>query len=1195
MLAREDERQVIIAAMRREATERAIAERSVATVSLGLQPDPPFRSPESPPPHIAPTEAATTAPPAQAIPGAPSTGTRGGSPRRSTPQVLLLTAGVVLVSVFAVFFAVLAYVVASVEFRSILTAAASVVVLGVASLLRTKRLVGTAEAMAVIGVVLLLLDIWIIRLNGLFSVDRLDVWLYTGIAFGILAAALLGVSRLTGLRATSVAAAVVASAGVFALVVGVSAPAAADGTRALLGAIAATLVVAVELITPLPAAERNVLRVSSLVAGTAALTAADSAFPSFAAGSSVACGLAVAAWALILFCVHRSHRSAAGPAWRVVAAIGLALAVCGLALSTAQVLGSTVTEAGAWRPTLSALEAVVLVIVARACTPPVRRTLGLVTTIVAAVGILTLLPPISRILGSLAGAMITPWFQIGPLDRLASGTAGLAESSAGLAVTAVLTGVALVIHDRRLVDRCGWAPVCVAALAVVGGALVAPSVLLTLAVILVSAAAALVAAAWTRVSPTVRAASFAGAIALVLTATGLAPSSAAVWLTATLVGVLVLAAARTLAGTGRVPGRSPSAVVSSTATVLVLLAAGGVAPLWVRRMDLVEHNAPEPFGVALMAAAILVALAAVGGRATAVEARVVGWVAAITLGGGWCAVWLMRSNAADAGWRIAILTAVLASAASWSTPSRAVAVRVLAAAIAVPTSIVLAAELTVLVDGSTAGLGALAAATALAIESAVAAVRLRRPDLRTTSVALTLDITLLLTTGAVLLVVMADDAGSIGPLVLLVLAVAPTLVAFRPAPPGSHRRQLGWVGAALAIAALWWFLVDRSIETVEYYSLPVAGLLLVVATISSLSVARSATRASVPMRRLAGTEAVFMGAAAIAVLPSVALAAEGGPLRAHVTSGSGLALLLVALFAVRDTATVRGRSIAWFTGTVALAAPVVVRTIGSAGVDWDVGTPGAGATADVHALWWLAIVVVILLGAAVAVSRIRSSDLLASAATTASSVAVATAVAAVVNRDGIDVVMAVPWLMVLCATAVVTSTRTDRFSSAAAIISTVAAVALSAVMTAEAPHVELVTVPLGSAAVLAGAWRLRRDASARSWPMLAPGLLLLLIPSLAHDFGDTTLWRVIAVGVVAVIALLLGIRLRLQAPLVIGAATAVTHGLAQLWPWISGLYDAGYWWLWAGIGGVILIVFAARYEQRMKNLRDAGRALSALR
>ena len=150
--------------------------------------------------------------------------------------------------------------------------------------------------------------------------------------------------------------------------------------------------------------------------------------------------------------------------------------------------------------------------------------------------------------------------------------------------------------------------------------------------------------------------------------------------------------------------------------------------------------------------------------------------------------------------------------------------------------------------------------------------------------------------------------------------------------------------------------------------------------------------------------------------------------------------------------------------------------------------------------------------------------------------------------------------------------------------------------TGSAEPFELATAPLAVALLVAGGIRLARYAERRSWLELGPGLVLLLVPSLTADFAsDNELWRVVALGVTALAVLGVGLALKLQAPTLVGAVVVVLHGLAQLWPWISGLYGSVPWWLWAGIGGVVLIVLAATYESRIRDLKAVARGISSLR
>ncbi len=143
--------------------------------------------------------------------------------------------------------------------------------------------------------------------------------------------------------------------------------------------------------------------------------------------------------------------------------------------------------------------------------------------------------------------------------------------------------------------------------------------------------------------------------------------------------------------------------------------------------------------------------------------------------------------------------------------------------------------------------------------------------------------------------------------------------------------------------------------------------------------------------------------------------------------------------------------------------------------------------------------------------------------------------------------------------------------------------------------VEIVSVPLAIALLATGWLHLDVAPASRSWRWLAPGLLVLLVPSLLLDFTESPLWRVVGLGLVATGVIVVGAVRKLQAPFVIGAVVLLVHAVAQLWPWISLAYGAVPWWLWLGVGGVILIVLAARYEQRIANFKAIALNISALR
>ncbi len=91
------------------------------------------------------------------------------------------------------------------------------------------------------------------------------------------------------------------------------------------------------------------------------------------------------------------------------------------------------------------------------------------------------------------------------------------------------------------------------------------------------------------------------------------------------------------------------------------------------------------------------------------------------------------------------------------------------------------------------------------------------------------------------------------------------------------------------------------------------------------------------------------------------------------------------------------------------------------------------------------------------------------------------------------------------------------------------------------------------------------------------------------------LWRLIALGIVSALAVLIGAVRRLQAPLLLGGAVLLVHAIAQLWPWITWLYEAVWWWLWLGVAGVILVALAATYERQLRLARGVARSIGDLR
>ncbi|WFE31920.1 hypothetical protein [Micromonospora sp. WMMD975] len=139
---------------------------------------------------------------------------------------------------------------------------------------------------------------------------------------------------------------------------------------------------------------------------------------------------------------------------------------------------------------------------------------------------------------------------------------------------------------------------------------------------------------------------------------------------------------------------------------------------------------------------------------------------------------------------------------------------------------------------------------------------------------------------------------------------------------------------------------------------------------------------------------------------------------------------------------------------------------------------------------------------------------------------------------------------------------------------------------------EAYTVPLAVLALGAGLVALRHRPGLTSWLALGPGLGAALLPSLVSVLAapDPQPLRRLALGVAALSAVLGGAVRRWQAPVVLGAATLVPlalHELARGWDLLPR-------WIFLGLGGLLLIGLAATYERRRRDLTRLRAAVARL-
>lgn len=82
-------------------------------------------------------------------------------------------------------------------------------------------------------------------------------------------------------------------------------------------------------------------------------------------------------------------------------------------------------------------------------------------------------------------------------------------------------------------------------------------------------------------------------------------------------------------------------------------------------------------------------------------------------------------------------------------------------------------------------------------------------------------------------------------------------------------------------------------------------------------------------------------------------------------------------------------------------------------------------------------------------------------------------------------------------------------------------------------------------------------------------------------------------GLSGAAALIVGVRL-LQAPLIYGTVILIVSTVTVLWPWRAE-FSRHYRWVWLALGGIILIVAAARYEASLKSMRTIATRIGDLR
>jgi len=1083
-------------------------------------------------------------------------------------QVILLIVGVSLLAVGAIFFLVYAFITFGLVWRSVIIAAVTIASFVGASLLRRRKLFATAEAIAALAVVFVYLDAFAIRANDLFDSARSDALIYWGVALLVAAVGFAVWHRLSALRLPSVVA-FISFAPALALLVGGLTNALDDDVRIY----AALLALAVgALVHPL-AQGKAVERTISLVLGAVGLVGAGivAVFlqESYDWAPLLGLGLvAVVAGAHVALLLRLGTSRPFAVAFACLGAVAAASAFAAVALRMDEPAFTASVPLIA-----AAAVALVLELIARRTSSPVAiaaawSAAGVAGIALAAVaGSLLVRALIIAVAGadrwSSPGGLAVP---IRPADAPALGAL-----VAVLLLAAAAWAISGVLRSRRLVLVSAALGVLVLAVPLAGQLWLAVLAWLVLAA---AAVALLIVGERRNWGAGIRGALVAtGVVSLALSYSS-SWASIDTWWYGSVGAVLLLVVVR--AASGRVPVR---ATLLAVATVLAFVAIGSEAWHTNERFQDGSGAGVDSLHAVLFLAILLVVLAALLSRAlSSAETRVLAWAglatSLVTAGISWVIgaigfpgalvlpefatsvvlgalligamlLWVLRRREAFLPEQL-VMSVALAPVAAWLLDSVAnlTALPPFTASLAPIAAALLVAAVSLAVPGKRwardVGVGVVAV-------PAVTAAVLAHPD------------------STWLILVLAGA-------VALVLAVSRDGL-FASA---SARKRLGWVALALAFAGLAWSLADREVRDLEPYVLPLTGALLLVAL--------GAWRAH---RTSPAPAFIALGALLVSIVPLGAVSATGPVERTIIVAAVSAALLLVGTF-------LRG-SLYLDVAAAAGGVGVVV-----AGFARPVALAVSGVTDDTALDLWLAASVALLLIAAVGQSRLTGN----ARGIIAQSVVVAALV--------LGVLIEVPVL------------RDDAHGTARALISVVvlAGIYVAGMLLERAPFTRVVAwIALALAAVvgiagsvvgaidpfewatgiialallIVGAVVLERYPDAGSWPWLAPGLLVLLVPSLLATFVDQPVWRLVSLGLACVAAILLGALRKLQAPLLIGTVVVLVHAIRTFSPQLVAVYQLTEWWVWAVVGGALIIFVAVTFERRMRDLKSVGSRIAALR
>lgn len=135
------------------------------------------------------------------------------------------------------------------------------------------------------------------------------------------------------------------------------------------------------------------------------------------------------------------------------------------------------------------------------------------------------------------------------------------------------------------------------------------------------------------------------------------------------------------------------------------------------------------------------------------------------------------------------------------------------------------------------------------------------------------------------------------------------------------------------------------------------------------------------------------------------------------------------------------------------------------------------------------------------------------------------------------------------------------------------------------------TLPSAVALLVVGLFRIQRDPGVSTMRALGPGLVLATVPSLLWVLVDPVSPRAAWLGAACLGLVLAGVRLRWNAPVVVGAAVGGLVVLRELAPYTEQVPQ----WALIGLAGTVLTVVGVTWERRVRDVRTASAYVGRLR